>query len=699
MAESQGFVYVSVVRWAGDGVSRPEVLVGRDERELTRRTAQRLWEATAMGRGFPGSDGFLAAHPAPSRWVDDEAVDAWLEALEATPDAHRLVPGMVRVPDDTPGRDRDLGVALVGDPVGGGVILADFDQVLLERDVAVQLLDLVNRTPDLPAPSWLPDLADPRSVNQWLDHVRDTAPAIRFSIHQAVLPASATAPGGEAPAPVVDAPVEDVGVTDGGMWAGAVFPGGDPTVEPVLLVDRSRADLLARIGEQVAGTLGGDPARAGFLAGHPVPAGWDDPGQVEAWLAAAATAGVARWSASPVVSDGAPDADGWLFATALTGPEDREVADRLEAPPMGEAAARFLAEHGRPQSDHETVIAWLNAFAAEFDQPTFHEADVRLPPEPQPATPAHALVGHAPTGDGLAVGVMRIGGWDSHVQVVLGADVAQVRRQVARRLVAEIHTRSYPTDARQFVADHAHPDLLGDDQIVDWLEAFGREVAHPQAFVATGVVLPDAMPDAGVGVPGWALIRTDRATDWEALSQGDIPDMLIGAFPAHPMAEDFTNERGGLDRAGFDGAVEDWMDETLDLATLVADLPALVERRDELEYLRDRLARLVATGLPPEPVRGDFAVVNPAYLGEHDDLAFRWRHRQWQADFADAARNLEQGVRRLVAQTGGGCPDPDERASTTRRDSAPPRSSDPNRLPGGFPFTPATGTPGRGLGL
>jgi len=131
---------------------RPQVIVSRDGDEADRLAAIRAWELMVRD---PSDDQrrFLDAYPGPSQWSNSsgEGYDParWLEALAMELPGPAVVSVTALVDDDTrPGDTRDVTIGIVSlspDVVGESMVVAGFDQAMVERRVAEQREEFVAR--------------------------------------------------------------------------------------------------------------------------------------------------------------------------------------------------------------------------------------------------------------------------------------------------------------------------------------------------------------------------------------------------------------------------------------------------------------------------------------------------------------------------------------------------------------------------
>lgn len=137
----------------------------------------------------------------------------------------------------------------------------------------------------------------------------------------------------------------------------------------------------------------------------------------------------------------------------------------------------------------------------------------------------------------------------------------------------------------------------------------------------------------------------------EEFDGSGIPELLAGMFPPAPEIRDFTDAHGNFDVPGYEEAHDDWQEQCLSIAAQAVrnqhngtSAPALPAMRARLHSVADLFR------LPQEPQQADYLVtVAPAYDGEIDTMRFGWDHRQWQADFVRAARNLARGLDSVLA--------------------------------------------------
>jgi hypothetical protein len=152
-------------------------------------------------------------------------------------------------------------------------------------------------------------------------------------------------------------------------------------------------------------------------------------------------------------------------------------------------------------------------------------------------------------------------------------------------------------------------------------------------------------------------LDTEDGGVWGALEGSGIPEMLAGSFPPEPDRADWPELDGSTGGRMWQAALEDWMEDCLAQAAAAAGVASLLERLDALEAFRGGVAAALAGGrLPPEPRPADYAAARPAYEGEFDDIAYRWDHSGWRAEFEGAARRLEDRLTGLLGAADGPAP-------------------------------------------
>ena len=442
---------------------------------------------------------------------------------------------------------------------------------------------------------------------------------------------------------------------------------------PSVMVDRDpdMADRVTALAMSVrmAGEPAGSPQRR-FLDAHPAPV-VGTPGDVRDWLEAVSTglAAPVTWAETKQLPDDTdPDRDrdvtvavwhNWHTPAqghgVIAGFDQTEVEQRLAVMIMG----RIHADPTLPAlkwlpdlADTSSVHHWLEQAHQDLPGLVFTLRQTSLAAEPSGA-------------------------------------------ELVRTLTAQI-----PANQRdEFLA--AHPvDLDDPDSVQTWLDAFEEETSLPSLDVSatTPAAGTPALPQPVSGPPavslpgptsqdtsilaadgpgyrpveddvpvvvdgpryGQAVIDTGRPEDWEAINHGGIPDLLIAAFRPEPDPADYPAPDGSLGGDRYVGAVEDWMEECLDLASAAARLPQLRERLNLLEDARRQLINgLAASPLPLEPAIEDYLVARPSYEGEADMGVYREEHDQWRGDFMRVAR--ERDI--LLARIGSAVRVPGETAT------------------------------------
>ena len=283
--------------------------------------------------------------------------------------------------------------------------------------------------------------------------------------------------------------------------------------------------------------------------------------------------------------------------------------------------------------------------------------------------------------------------------LMIDTSLARLRMSVASALADDLADQPLLSAGREFLTRQGHPTY---ETAHAWLDAYQSQV-NDQLVGISSTFLP-ATPPAPVPVepplvaphgssdPAQVMIDTREPGVWTLLNEGGIPDLIIHAFPPPPDPSDHP-DTGGTDR--YSEALQDWMGECLEVATSITHLPELRDRVDELEYLRDRVARLLArTPLPREPQPGDYLATTPSYEGEYDTGAYQWDHTAWQQQFRDVALARDSLLTRLITTT-----------TPTTTDPSMPQAAPTNPVPAipqarhGFPVTPTPPPPPNGLTL
>ena len=556
------------------------------------------------------------------------------------------------------------------------------------------------------------------------------------------------------------------------FWVGAVWwDGHEPFDDPVFFSAETKQELERVVAGAIRAEFETrrvyDGQVGAFLDNHPGPADWDDPVGVSGWLdgLCVSTPGAA-FVCQPVSARVVPGQDVVSVAAVVAGnPFDariiadsdhdsllRDVAglvmERLVSPLPVSGAERFLDEWGHAPHGGEHLLGWLDAYRRDIGFPSVSIEEITIPTpvvpaqtEPVALAVSLAVAAEAePSPPGMPVVVRAKDLWAGVVehpdttdglQVWVGPDQDSVNAAVVRLVVDCLDPDS------AFVASH-RLDLGDPGSVKAWLDAYHnsglpiiaevRPVRDTTDLAGAGPVSVGA-PAVGWGTdstradrpvvvgPGQVVIDTDRPFLWESLNQGGIPDLLASIIPDEPDPEDYPEGTPG--GQAWEEALEEWMGQVLGIAADVAGLPELRERLDQLEYLRDRLAReLASRPLPGEPQRCDFDAGCPALDGEYVDLAYRWAHQTWQRQFAKAALERDRRLHKLVTDTSAETQEQRLPAPTSGveppagRDRVWPRpapdaavpvgvQAGPGARPGNrFPFTqPPSGSGGPGLGL
>ncbi|MCL2489175.1 MAG: hypothetical protein FWF36_00370 [Propionibacteriaceae bacterium] len=388
---------------------------------------------------------------------------------------------------------------------------------------------------------------------------------------------------------------------------------------------------------------------------------------------------------------------------------------------MAEQRAEFLATHPVDLDNYDSMERWLDAYRQQFNDPAVFVRQVydpaktqNLPPLPEGAEPPAAApqvwvrLAETPEpvtapqamstgealllGEEMVVGVIRWGDDPSEMETMVGGTRTQMEHDAAMRMWEDLQSPAF--DA----ADVPNPTGLDAAGITAWLAdvvgpdgkpvlTIHEHVPTPRLTQAMGEAInqavlgivepatpqPPTPQPAPVTTPGTVTIETERAGDWEVLNDGGIPDRLIAAFPHLPRVEDHLDADGTVLGDRWGEAVEDWMEQCLDLANDAAHLPELRQRLERLESLRDRIASHLADHpLPREPRPGDYQIARPDYLGQIDDGQYREDRLRWEHDFRRTALDTEQTLTRLVGTTSpnqpaaGGAADPMVEAASRR---------------------------------
>jgi len=322
------------------------------------------------------------------------------------------------------------------------------------------------------------------------------------------------------------------------------------------------------------------------------------------------------------------------------------------------AQRRFLDEHPAPSAwqERDDVAWWLDEVADKLGAPTMVAADLPLPGDERPGQDQRLTVG--------VVSWSRSVAGDTHI--LAGLDKAAVERDLAGLIMSRIGT------AAPIPAPAWRPDLDDPEAVSAWLGSI--DCGGPFTFsvqqtslagLPYGPTPPEPVPARLTSGAGRVVISTERASDWAALDQGGIPDLLISAFPPEPDPADHPGTDGTTAEDNYMEAVQDWMDECLDLAADVANIGGLRERLARLEQMRDGLARhLGELPLPAEPDPSQYGAVAPAYEGEVDRAAFTWAKQEWALQFQRTALIRDAFLEQLLAtsattapeQSQTGCP-------------------------------------------
>jgi hypothetical protein len=528
----------------GDGHMRAgrRVLADRSEDELARRVGLTVWERLVADRQDAGVARFLDTHLSPSLWTSMDTIRQWLADVETDVPGVDVSLGQVPIEsDDYPGHDHDLTIGFMTG-VGGNRVVAGLSQHVVERDVAVMVLDHINATPAISSPRWLPVLDDPGSVLEWLEYVRRDMTGVATQVHQVVLPARSVQPMPDWASPVqVTLPSHsDVGpVKDPGsqLWVGAVFWDGDAHSDPDLVADTSRSGVRSQLAEWIYDELGNnlsDASAQRLIQEHtPVP-DWADSAQVDDWLSDVATSGVgvkvgvdllegvdipgSRWLSVATLIESDPS-EAWFMAGVdedmLRCDVVEWLTDQLDDPTVS-GGQKFLAEYGRPYRDLDQVEAWLDAYHTRFQHrtPAIHFGEVMLPvPVAGSASGVETVTQEAVSGEATETRQVGRVTWldqyltdglgdsaDAPVRVVgvqdlwsgvlvspdLGIDNPQVwvgtHDQMVYAMALLIHQGLVDQPDDQYLAEH-QLDWSTQETVESWLDTYMQITGDPQVFI------------------------------------------------------------------------------------------------------------------------------------------------------------------------------------------------------------------------
>jgi hypothetical protein len=348
---------------------------------------------------------------------------------------------------------------------------------------------------------------------------------------------------------------------------------------------------------------------------------------------------------------------------------DREMATSLfnaiDDSPTFEGARDFIDHNPKPAQWHEPadVVHWLEALAMEVPGPAFYRDTVLI----------HA---DANTSHDVTVAVVRWGEdiWDD-TQVIAGLDPNLVERELAEVIYQRIAGPDNDEGHDAFLDMYGQPDLRDTNSVSHWLIAASHELRFPAFTTHHATLQPVTAAEPEISVVAAVsevasesedVVRGDRVMAeygreaervWGPLLDSGIPEMLAEAFPTMPEPADWPDLDGTTSGPMWEAAVEDWMEECLDLAVHAAHVADLLDRLDALEQFQREVAVMLADEpLPREPDKADYLATRPAYEGEFDDMAYRWDRDQWQADFPKAARHREAKLSSLLRDSMRGAP-------------------------------------------
>lgn len=669
--------WVAAVYWDGlDPDEQPEFIVNWTKPALERDFAELMYREFTQRLDEPLVARFVNSHTSPADWLTPADVSGWLEAMYVSSPGTAFIYQQVNL---TPSLDGVTPVAaaaiLTGNPFEA-VLLADTDLAALQQVVANRLVEELDELPQDRRPDdfinmWGMVPQDQVGVGRWLEAYQNRVnyPAIAWATTQ--LPPIIPDEPDTAPAELWSAAAGPAAVRVRDLWAGLIewdSLGGDNQQIWVGTNYASLAQTMVRIlvDSIQSGNVASyqiDQARR-FLENQPL--NLDDQGSIDTWL---------------------DHFEQTFHDPAILIRPVYDASDELILPPRPDGITAAT----------QTVV-----------EPIY----VQTPPvSSKPPADRQSMAGQ------MMVGVIRWGDHNDQPDVVMGTNLAQLRRQAADQIYTKL---SSPAHGQ--LSGVGDPAGLDDSGVQGWLDRLtgvnGHLVftvhEHVQATqlsqaitqATTQSVLNLLEPASNNLSAGQVMIRTSRPVDWAALSEGGIPDLLIDNFPPVPTVKDSASR--------YDDDLEDWMEHTLDLAIHISQAPHLEHKLNQLEHILDQLARHLETSpLPPQP-RPDQYLTLPS--SQVDDVTYRWAHQNWRHQFDTAARSRDELLTKLLHQTHPeqpptntaprpantpNQPEPSQATSHTRSDVTVSIrfNTDRSTLPGGYPFTPpgAIGSPSLGF--
>lgn len=208
--------------------------------------------------------------------------------------------------------------------------------------------------------------------------------------------------------------------------------------------------------------------------------------------------------------------------------------------------------------------------------------------------------------------------------------------------------------------DHSPDQREGDGMTIHRVPVLVTVEADsaPEARRLVQSLLRDASdkPGGGQQQPGvrdWTIDHDLLMPEaWQPLDGSGIAEIVAEMFPPEPRPDQYLRPGGEPDVDAFEDAAEQWREDCLSLAVNAARLPALLDRLDHAERVRDALVDVVARyPIPREPVLDDFPEL---FFGNrsYDTAAFTREHDQWQQLMAETVTARELALSTVLAEGG-----------------------------------------------
>lgn len=151
-------------------------------------------------------------------------------------------------------------------------------------------------------------------------------------------------------------------------------------------------------------------------------------------------------------------------------------------------------------------------------------------------------------------------------------------------------------------------------------------------------------------VRGWMVDEELVPEVWWRFGDTPILQLVGEMFPPEPHPDQFHLTDGGLDRDGFEDAHEQWRDECLSLAVGAAGLPALRERLERAERVRDGMRDVMERHLlQPRPDPVQFPRLSD---GRFDEEGYRKVEAAWEQETLTTLLMQQEALEALVDSGG-----------------------------------------------